>query len=112
MRIINKQEFYKMPAGTLYSEFEPDILNNLLVKGQTFYNGKEPIDYLECSLIDCIDCNEHSNILTKADNDSNFSFDFNYDNFGRNGIFDEDQKYMVYEKKDVEKLIEFLKGCL
>lgn len=115
MRIINKQQFYKMPEGTIFSECSPCILDGLMVKGDTYYDRGIPIDYLECNLIDCIDCNhsgEYADILEKAITDNDFSFSFNYNNFGRNGMYDEDQQYMVYEKKDLEKLINFLKKYL
>ena len=80
MRIVNKQEFYKLPSGTLYSEYEPCIFTGLKIKNDTIFNGDEPIDFSYEDLIGNVETNSSNDfidILDKCEKDkTEFNLDF------------------------------------
>jgi hypothetical protein len=39
MKIVNATELAKLPEGVIYSEYEPYILSELMVKGETLNEG-------------------------------------------------------------------------
>jgi len=52
MKIVSLPEFLKLPAGTIYSDYEPDICRGLNRKGNTIKQpGEEPIDFFYASLV-------------------------------------------------------------
>lgn len=105
MKIINKETFLKLPAKTIYSEYEPCIFDGLFVKGDTW-----PCDYLEQNIIGNVYCSsseEFSRILVQSE-ETGHSFNLDFDCNGRNGLFDDKQLYAIYEKEDLENLIAVL----
>lgn len=102
MRIVNKSVFYQLPAGTIFSEYKPVV-----------FNGK-PVDYVEMSLIGNVDAkssDDFTDILEEA-RTTGSSFDLDFDFFGRNGMYEEEQLYAVYESRDLAGLISALENCL
>lgn len=115
MRIVKKKEFYRLPAGTIYSEYEPCAFNEIFIKGETIndQDGK-PMDYVEMSLIGNVDAPSSGDlidILDKAE-ETGESFSLDFDFFGRNASYEDAQLYAVYERKDLEGLISTLKESL
>ena len=51
---------------------------------------------------------ERWDILDRAKKDSNFHFELSMDYFGNEGLFDDNQQYVIYEREDVERLIKRL----
>lgn len=82
MRIVNRREFLELPPGVIYSEYVPAVCTGLFVKGESYTN-----DYLESSLVpNCWNMQEPS-----FDEDQT-----------RNGMFDDNQLYVVFEAADLE----------
>lgn len=115
MKIVNKKEFYKLPEGTLYSEYKPQVFTDLHIKEATFYNlDRNPTDYVEMCLIGNLlvqNSNEYSDTLEKAE-ETGSSFKLDFEMYGRNGMYQDDQLYAVYEKVDIEGLINVLNQCI
>ena len=114
MRIVNKQEFYKLPEGTLFANYEPIIFNGLCIKYQNMYNDKnEPIDYIYESLLGNVDCEstEHfADILLKAEENGN-SFKLDFDCGERDGCYEAEELFAIYEKEDMVEFIRKLNFC-
>jgi hypothetical protein len=110
MRIVNRKTFLVLPPGTVFSEYEPCVFTGLFIKTETCRGGG---DYCEQDLIGnvkCHDSGEFGEILEDArENGQPFDLDFNVD--CRNGCFNFDQLYVVYETKDIQQLIERLRQC-
>lgn len=109
MRIVNREEFLKLPENTLFSEFEPNVFTGLLIKEKSLTD-----DYFEIELIGNIDSNDysdHNKKLTDAE-ENGVSLPLDFECLCRNGAFQQDQLYAVYEKQDVAGLIESLQRCL
>jgi hypothetical protein len=112
MRIVSKQEFYKLPQGTICAKFEPDIFGEPFVKLDTWYDieDTDPIDYLYIPLwgmVDAQDTYKEGKILHEALTNKT-SFKMDYDCSMRDGLFDEDQYYAVWEPEDIQGVIDIL----
>ena len=108
MRIINKQEFLVLPEGILYSEYEPCAFYGLKVKGETWES-----DYLEIDLIGNIAANDSVDYIDRLDYalENRTSLELDFDSDSRNGLFEDNTLYAVYEQKDLNELISSLKTC-
>ena len=115
MRIVNRKTFLSLPEGILFSKFyDCDSFGPLLIKNDTMkWNEDDVGDFgyqniadevelpagSECS--DCIFVFEDS-----IKNGSSFNIDLCCGR--RDGLFDADQLFAVWESKDLESLIETL----
>ena len=101
MKIINRKEFLKLPAGVIYSKFEPCIFGDIRIKGDTSYNDWY---YQDLLMIDANDSGEWSEIVHSAMNEGeNIPLNLHYE--GRDGYYDEDQLFAVFENKDAIQLV-------
>lgn len=102
MRIVNRQEFLAMPEGTLYSDYEPQVFSGLKIKGEKWGN-----DFIYQDLIvnvDCLSSGHLVDILVSAEqNRESFSLDF--DCGCRDGLYEKDALFAIYEPEDVIGLI-------
>lgn len=102
MRIVNKQEFLKLPEGILYSDFEPFSFSGLKIKGETWDS-----DFIYQDLIGNVDAPSSSDsfdVLYNA-NETGESFSLDFDCGCRDGLYDNDQLFAIYETEDVIGLI-------
>lgn len=52
MKILDFDAFCALPAGTIYSEYQPVTCSGLLRKGDTLFDDDgDPIDFYEASLV-------------------------------------------------------------
>lgn len=108
MKIVSKNEFYKMPINTLYSNYSPVVFDGLKIKGETIYNSNNiPIDYYYEDLIGNVFCDsseDYVNVLNDALSEKkSFKLDFNQQE--RDGLYEENTLFAIYEQKDVEAFI-------
>lgn len=112
MRIVNRQTFLALPAGTVYMPYEPCVFSAPLIKGDTIYGqritGTEtPIDHWEQSLNTIGNSggsHEDFDILERAEQKGeSFRLDLHCE--GREGLYDDTLQYAVYEAADVDQLI-------
>jgi hypothetical protein len=121
MKFITKEEFYKLPEGVLYSKWQPQIFDELYIKGSTLYDGATPIDFIDFDLIGNVE-NKGSDdlfeLLYNAEQDlgkplqEKISLPMDFETGGRDGLFDDDQLFAVYERKDIEGFISALQRSL
>ncbi len=109
MKIYSRTEFMKLPEGIIFSSGVPFAFSDLLIKGETW-----EIDFLESSLvgvgIDSFSSEEHADRMDEMQ-EKGTSYPIN-SHFGREGLFDDEMIYLVYEKQDLEYLIERFKEAL
>lgn len=106
MKIINLEEFRKCPIGTVFSKYEPCIFNGLMIKGDTWET-----DFIYQDLIgniECIDSGDFGNKLDEALMTGK-SLTMDFDCMQRDGLFEKEQLFAIYEEKDVESFINALK---
>lgn len=112
MKIINREEFYKLPEGTLFQEYQQFYFGELKIKGRTIQNSQsgKNIDYTELCLGGNIKANnsdEFFEILLESE-ESVENIELDFDNYSRNGMFDDNQLYAVYSSDDTDNLVKTL----
>lgn len=109
MRILNRKEFLACPPNTLYSRYQPCIFGALEIKGDTWTN-----DWLYQPIADSIACHdsiEHTELLEQS-RETGRVLTMDMDCQSRDGCFNEDELFAVWETKDVKALIYRLLDCV
>jgi hypothetical protein len=112
MKIVDRATFLKMPAGTVYQKYESCFFDSINVKGDTC--GENDWVYL-CGI-------EQPDFPEATDSASWFgccwamekgeSKDLYFEVSERDGLFDEDQLFAVWEPDDIRGLIGVLEDAL
>ena len=102
MKIVNRKTFLELPINTMYSHYSPCVIDDLMIKYDSFGN-----DWRYQNLIGNVKCNssdEYFDNLIKAEEyGSSFDLDFYFSD--RDGMFKENQLFVIYEKKDIKQFI-------
>lgn len=110
MKIYKYNDFKKLPAGTVFSYYEPCYFRELNIKT----SGKEwDVDFVMADIVGAIEnksSEDYSEKCQRMELGESVKMDFDYG--GREGMFDEKQLYAVYERADVIKLVETLQDTL
>lgn len=111
MKILTRKQFMKMPAGTVFSYYEPCIFTGLYVKDSSPEKGYP--DFSMSDLIGAIECDDSGEFSDKCElMEKGDSVRVDFESSGREGLFDEKLLYAVYESNDIEKLIKRLQNTL
>jgi hypothetical protein len=111
MKIVDRKTFLALPEDTLFAKYAPCYVEELTIKGETL-TGSDDFYYQAIALaVDANDSEEMFHRLHESQ-ETGCSVPMNFDVQGRDGCFDEGQLFAVYERQDVEALIERLKRCL
>lgn len=122
MRIVDRQTFLSLPAGTVYAKWgsageyapkEQDLTyGEVAVKGDTVAG----VDWVEEPLLSwpegCSNSEQWSDVMQAAINGTPTAPMRIGDHGGRDGLFDEDQLFAVFERIEVERLIALLQRSL
>lgn len=105
MRIVNLDQFLAMPSGTVFSKYQPECFDGLAMKGESIHDARD-FFYFDIAepVPDSVD-------LERAEQ-SIESFDLDFHIQSRDGCFDDDQLFAVWERSDVRALIERLQATL
>lgn len=110
MRIVGRDEFVKLPEGTVYAKYAPRFTREFSIKGESisdsdwFYQDLDPIENLKEG-----DSSAGSDqLIDLMEDDSGFSTPLWFEVQGRDGCFDEDQLFVVFDDSDTRALIERL----
>lgn len=123
MRIVNRQQFMELPSGTIYRKFTtPYAFQEIEVKfdSYTLPNGK----YIDPSTGQCsdfvcmglaeVEWDETSQMFERLDEmmEQGASYPLDLDCAGRDGCFEPEAMFLVFERDDVIKLRDFLTELL
>mgnify|MGYP007071570085 CR=1 FL=1 len=111
MKLVNREEFLSMPVWTIFAEKEENSTPWFiwfLKKWETLGN-----DYQEISILDDIwfpFSNDWMDNMVKMEEilEEWWSVYLDHDCYWRNWLFDMDQRYIIYEKQDIESIIKEL----
>lgn len=111
MRIVSLEEFRALPEWTLYKKcVEPFAFEDWCIKGETW-----DTDFVCCTLdgLDANDSGQYFDMLDQMWNDSAISHQLHIEaNFGRDGMFEREAKFMVMEEADLLMLSTIAGNCL
>lgn len=108
VRIVNLKEFRELPEGTIFAKYEPCVVENPQIKGDTW-----EVDFLCTDLMFYPKSTGTSSLIAAFDEaERGASVPLEVDGYGRDGCFEDGQLFAVYEKADMEQLIEELQTCL
>jgi len=114
VRLLNKTEFLKLPEGIVYVRGGRWFFNGLTIKGETVthYSGSEPRDWYEIDItqIKHSDSGQHFDRLQEM-LDSGKSYPLEISSC-RNGLYEDDDLFLVYEKADLDLLIKTLQEAV
>lgn len=97
MKIVNRKEFLSLPAGTLFAKYAPCCFESINIKGETLTSN----DFLSSELF--------TFPMFDVWFENGDSVDIETDFLCRDGLFDDEQLFAVFENSDIEKLIAKLK---
>ena len=108
MKIINLEQFRKLPPGTIAMKYEPCTFEGLFMKGETW-----EYDFILTYLTDEIEANSSDDMIDKLRlAEKGASIPMSFDESQRDGCFEKNQLFAVWEKEDILGLINKLKECL
>lgn len=99
MKIVDRKTFLAMPAGTIYCKGVPWAFDGITIKGSSLTNDWS---YLDMAWPSAFDSGEASQILDSSLQDGT-SFPCE-DAFGRDGCFDDEAVFLIFEKEDLKAL--------
>jgi len=108
MRIVNLQEFRKLPKGTVFAKYSHCEFDELMVLDEIW-----ECDFIYSSLIGNVlnvSSEDFFEKCTSMENGNSENLDFECTS--RDGLFDDDQLFAVYEKEDIKQFIEKLQESL
>ena len=110
MKIVNREQFLALPENTVYSVAGKDchFWEDLYIKGSTWKNDWMYLDLI--NNVDACDSNESSEIIYSAiHKGTEFRND---DTLQRDGMYDENDMYVIFDDTDVRLIISLLQGTL
>lgn len=114
MYIVKRPELMNIlkEKNIIYSEVNDYSIDGLYI-GK--YLGEH--DFMTKDLLENIKIGDRDKMfwqeLDKMKQDPNYKSEIDFDRETRDGMFDDEQEYLIYETKDIERLIENLKSvCL
>lgn len=107
MRILNRKDFLNTPKGTLWSYYKPCFFSDLNVK--TSDKADYDNDFVYFGLIaefDTGNSGEYIEVCRRMEQGE--SIPASFEETQREGLFDDEQLFLVYEKDDIKRMAETL----
>lgn len=112
MKIVDRQTFLGLPAGTIYAkvvtgayDFGPLEIKGDTVAGVDFYSQRLVGDFKGTA-----DTGEWADVFASLLQGSEAQPDFDIES--RDGLFDQDQQFAVYSQEDATRLVERLQRAV
>lgn len=107
MKILSRKDFLKTPRGTLYSYYDPCSFSDLSVKtsDSTDYEN----DFVYFSLIGEFKVPTGKHFLDVCQElEDGKSIPLSLEETRREGLFNDEQLFLVYERSDIAKMVKVL----
>lgn len=110
MRIVDRKTFLGMPAGTIFAKYTPHVFGDVRIKEETI--GEDfVVQDLTPRWEGCDRDMDYFDVMAAMVRGEP-SPPVDYDFAGRDGLFDKDQLFAVWEPQDAEALIARLQQAL
>ena len=110
VRIISREEFLKLPCGVMFSKYEDCRFGDRCVKDINIGEHDFMFTQMSVPVKAANDVDYYDKCVTARLNGS--SIELNYDCVERDGCFDSDQMFAVFEEADLLALREKLSKCV
>lgn len=100
MKVATRQELIHMPAGTLYHEWRPAYFGDLCIKGESIEHPGKGLQDWWSQLVPQVD--HETPMEGLADLDQGKAVALTFDCEGRDALFDDEIRYAVWSRDDVE----------
>lgn len=111
MKIVNRKDFLNTPKGTLWSYYEPSVFRDLNVK--TSDKHSMDFDFVYFGLIGEFNApNTETYFDICRQMEQGKSVPISLEETQREGLFDEDQLFLVYENDDIKKMVDMLSSLV
>lgn len=104
MRLVNLTEFLKLPSGTMFCKYQPQIFDELCIKLDTI--NEMDFYYRNLYDINASGSEEETDMIYIAEEDSNYQLPIDCETYGRDGFFDRTQIYAVFTEEEKQKIKE------
>lgn len=109
MRIVDRATFLAMPEETVFAKYESlGNIGEICVKGETWTNDYwyQPLG----NAIEAHDTGEFCDVAAAAEKGEPFKLDL--DCQSRDGLFEDEQRFVVWDQDDVKQLVARLQRCV
>lgn len=114
MKILTWAEMMTMPPGTIYQDYKPRIVGPVMILGEVMLTNGKPVDYVVATVTP-----EGSNVSSWGQYEAGLREKYalaleaeeivSYPTgFGRDGYFETNRLYLVWEEADRKKIAEWL----
>jgi hypothetical protein len=108
MKIVNRKTFLQLPEGTLFKKAsEPWAFDDLCVKGVSLGDAPDYIDFFYMPLGE-VQTEDTFSLAMTLMAEAGDTYPLDLDTSSRDGMFDKEAMFLVFEKADVEALRDFL----
>lgn len=112
MKIVSRVEFLEYPPGTLFSKYAPCHFGPLRIKGETIWlTADDSVHdfYYQC-VEDSVECTDFIEEMIAYKEGQTLRFNLEMEN--RDGLFDGEQKFAVWDREDLVGLMRRLDAAL
>lgn len=112
MRLVGFKEFMSLPEGTVFAKYSPCVFEGTCIKGdncmegQDFYYSDLSTGFHNCGTDMMYD------LALVMEASPEFRSPLFFSSQMRDGIFDEDQLFAIWDKSDITTMIARLAECL
>lgn len=103
MRIVDRKTFLAMPIGTVYQKYQPCCFDALMIKGETCASNDWFEQEIGGNIVGTNNSEEFFTACEAMQRGETRAIDFDIQ--GRDGLFDNEQLFAVWDRDDVTNLI-------
>lgn len=103
MKVVNRENFLKLPSGTVYSKGKEWYFDAFNIKAESWDNDWV---YLDLCWVECNESGQGFDRLQDSlENGTSYPMPTSY---GRDGGFDKEDLFLIFEEEDLKKLRELI----
>lgn len=108
MKILNRKDFIELPAEVVFAYYKPMVFDRLSIRGSS-----SETDFYVQDIVDAVDCDSSDEFVDKVDAcEKGESISLAFNSVSRDGMYEDEQLFAVWERADVERLIARLQETL
>lgn len=117
MRIVDRATFLRMPAGTIYSFTKPAYVDGFMLKDETWWYDIGPDSPHDWLYLDLVGNFNHDDFAGNSDgyfamDEQGVSLPFDEAGYGRDGMYDRAQRFLIYDADDLRKIRTIIDGAI